>query len=86
MFYVYIIESLATLTWYYSFTERNPEERLIEHNGNHHHFTANKGPWKLIFVRSFEMKTHALLFERKLKSLHNKDFIRAEFSQHFLKQ
>ena len=84
MFYVYIIESEVTSRWYYGFTERNPEERLIEHNGNHHHFTANKGPWKLIFVRNFENKGDALKFEKKLKSLRNKKFIKAEFSQYFL--
>jgi predicted GIY-YIG superfamily endonuclease len=44
MFYVYIIESIATLSWYYGSTERDPVERLVEHNGNHHHFTANKVP------------------------------------------
>jgi putative endonuclease len=86
MFSVYIIESEATLVWYYGFTERNPAERLIEHNGNHHHFTAHKGPWKLIFVRNFEHKADALKFEKKLKSLRNKKFIQAEFSKYFLKK
>jgi predicted GIY-YIG superfamily endonuclease len=63
-----------------------PVERLIEHNGNHHHFTAHKGPWKLIFVRNFEHKADALKFEKKLKSLRNKKFIQAEFSEYFLKE
>ena len=52
---------------------------LIEHNGNRHHFTANKGPWKLIFVRAFDNKSDALKFERKLKSLRNKKYIQAIF-------
>ena len=86
MFYIYIIESTSTLRWYYGFTERIPMERVIEHNGNHHHFTANKGPWKLIFVRVFENKGEALKFEKKLKSLRNKRFIRAEFADYFLKE
>jgi putative endonuclease len=81
-FYVYIIESTTTFKWYYGFTEREPKERLIEHNGNHHHFTAHKGPWKLIFIRIFEDKTEALKFEKKLKSLRNKKFIQAEFLTH----
>jgi putative endonuclease len=84
MFYVYIIESSVTSSWYYGFTERDPLERLAEHNGSHHHFTANKGPWKLIFIRNFEVKSDALKFERKLKSLRNKVFIQAEFSEYFL--
>jgi len=44
---------------------------LDEHNENHHYFTANKGPWKLIFFRSFEKKKEALTFEKRLKSLCN---------------
>ena len=86
MSYVYILESLTTSKWYYGFTERTPEERLMEHNGNHHHFTANKGPWKLILIRIFEMKSEALGFEKRLKSLRNKKFIQAEFSEYFLRE
>jgi putative endonuclease len=84
MFYVYIIQSITTSKWYYGFTERSPIERLSEHNGNHHHFTARKGPWKLIFIRSFENKVDAMAFEKKLKSLRNKTFIRTVFSEYFL--
>ena len=84
MYYVYILESLKTLYWYYGFTERRPEERLIEHNGNHHHYTANKGPWVLIFVRQFDNKKEALVFEKKLKLLRNKEFIRKEYQQYFI--
>jgi putative endonuclease len=84
MFHVYIIESETTNKWYYGFTERIPMERLLEHNGNHHHFTANNGPWKLIFTRNFENKKHALSFEKKLKPLRNKKFIVKEFTAYFL--
>jgi len=86
MFYVYIIASLTTPAWYYGFTERNPEERLKEHNGNHHHYTANKGPWELIFMRRFENKKDALSFEKKLKSFRNKEFIAREYAQYFIKR
>ena len=86
MFYVYIIESLTTLSWYYGYTERNPIQRLREHNGGHHHFTANKGPWKLIFLRDFENKKDALSFEKKLKKLRNKHFITIEYAAYFLKE
>jgi len=84
MFYVYIIQSVSNLNWYYGFTEREPSERLIEHNGNHHHFTAHKGPWQLIFIRAFDNKKDALIFEKKLKSLRNKEFILREYQQYFL--
>ena len=83
MYYVYIIESESNSKWYYGFTER-PEERVKEHNGKHHHFTADKGPWKLIFLRKFVYKHDALSFEKKLKSLRNKDFILREYAEYFL--
>jgi putative endonuclease len=86
MFYVYIIESSVTAKWYYGYTERNPLERLKEHNYNHHHYTANKGPWDLIFVRQFDNKNEALLFEKKLKSVRNKDFIKREYFQFFIER
>jgi putative endonuclease len=84
MLNVYIIESIATLKWYFGLTDRTSKDRLAEHNGNHHYFTANKGPWKLIFVRSLENKTDAMGFEKRLKSLRNKIFIRKEFPRYFL--
>ena len=83
MFCVYIIESLSTSKWYYGYSQR-PHERLKEHNGNHHHYTANKGPWKLIFLKSFENRLEAVAFEKKLKALRNKEFISKEFAQYFL--
>ena len=83
MFYVYIIESVSTSKWYYGHSER-PHERLREHNGNHQHYTANKGPWKLIFLKSFENRHEAVAFERKLKALRNKEFISKEFWEYFL--
>jgi putative endonuclease len=85
MFYVYIIESKTSAKWYYGFTER-PEERIKEHNGDHHHYTANKGPWKLIFLREFENRYEALQFEKRLKKLRNKKFIFREFAAYFLQR
>jgi putative endonuclease len=85
MFYVYIIESIANLKWYYGFTERL-SARLQEHNSNNHHYTAHKGPWELIFLREFDNKKDALVFEKKLKSLRNKEFISKMYVNYFLKR
>jgi putative endonuclease len=84
MFYVYIIQSETNSSRYYGFTERKPKNRVIEHNGNPHHYTANKGPWVLIFLREFDSKREALLFEKKLKSLRNKEFIQREYALYFI--
>ena len=86
MCFVYIIESQTTFSWYYGFTESKPDERLTEHNGNHRHYTANKGPWVLIFFREFEEERDALAFEKKLKSLRNKTFITREYCSYFLRR
>ena len=86
MFHVYIIQSIATGKWYNGFTARDPGERVVEHNGNHHHFTGQKGPWKLIFIRAFETKGEALMFEKKLKSLRNKKFIYEQCAEYFLRE
>jgi predicted GIY-YIG superfamily endonuclease len=40
---------------------------------------------KLIFLRCFENKKDALRFERKLKSLRNKEIIAKEFGGYFFK-
>jgi predicted GIY-YIG superfamily endonuclease len=66
--------------------ERKPDERVLEHNGNHHHYTVNKGPWALIFLREFNTKVEALVFEKKLKSLRNKDDIKMECGSYFIRR
>jgi putative endonuclease len=84
MFHVYIIESESTGKWYYGCTERLTE-RIHDHNTNHPHYTGGKGPWKLIFRRSFADKSEALAFEKKLKGLRNKEYIKRAFPEYFLK-
>jgi putative endonuclease len=83
MHYVYIIASDSTDKWYYGYTERI-EERIIEHNYNHTHFTGGKGRWRLIFKRGFENKTEALQFEKELKKLRNKNYIKKQYAQYFV--
>jgi putative endonuclease len=84
MFHVYIIESESSGKWYYGYTQRI-HERISDHNTNHSHHTGGKGPWKLIFQRSFEDQSEALQFEKKLKSLRNKAYLQREYAEYFLK-
>lgn len=83
MFYTYIIESERSGMWYYGHSE-NVEKRLVEHNNNQNKSTRKKGPWKLIFERSFDSKLEANRFELKLKSLKNKEYIKREFIEFFI--
>jgi putative endonuclease len=83
MFYVYIIESESSRKWYFGYTEQL-ESRLKYHNTNHNHYTGGKGPWRYIFQRPFIEKTDALLFEKKLKRLGNKEYVKREYAEYFL--
>ncbi|XOV92786.1 MAG: GIY-YIG nuclease family protein [Bacteroidota bacterium] len=83
MYYVYIIESESDTRWYIGYSE-NLETRIADHNNNRSKYTRNKGPWKLIFKMSFVQKTEALKFERKLKKLKNKNYIKSNFLEYFI--
>ena len=64
--FVYIIYSKSADIFYRGYTA-NPQKRLIQHNLNESKYTANKGPWSLVFLQSFLSKKEALIRERKLK-------------------
>jgi len=83
LFYVYIIESLTTGNWYYGFSN-DLDQRLEFHNKGLNKSTANRGPWKYIFIREFNTKTEALKFEQYLKRTRNKAYIRKQFAPYFL--
>ena len=61
-------------------------------NGNKYYYAVaaydynGKGPWKLIFLRTFDNNLDANRFELKLKKLRNKKFIRNEYSKFFLNE
>ncbi|MBY5957603.1 GIY-YIG nuclease family protein [Membranicola marinus] len=65
-FYVYIIYSSYHNIYYKGFST-NIGKRLLQHNNDESRYTAKKGPWKLVFVQSFDNQTQALKRERSLK-------------------
>ena len=67
MFYVYILESESNGTLYIGQTQE-PEKRLADHNRGGSPYTKGKGPWKQIYLKSFDTRSEALGFEKKLKS------------------
>ncbi|MDP5198725.1 MULTISPECIES: GIY-YIG nuclease family protein [Flavobacterium] len=71
MFYVYIIYSKTFDVYYKGFSE-NVDQRLIYHNENRSKYTANKGPWELVYLKGFETKREALIEELRLKKLNRK--------------
>ena len=68
MIYVYIIYS-EKLNVYYKGVTENPERRLLEHNANKSRYTAEKGPWRIVYLKEFESKREALIEEKRLKRL-----------------
>ena len=83
MFYVYIIESASSGRWYYGSTT-DPKERLAYHNKGWNRSTRGRGPWKLIFLRTFEREINAREFEFQLKRLRNKEYVRKKYREYFL--
>jgi len=83
MYFAYIIESRSTQKWYYGSTS-DLDRRLDGHNKGLNVSTRNRGPWKFIFVKSFETEKEASDFELYLKKSSNKEFIRRQFSEYFL--
>ena len=83
MYSVYIIEGEKGL-WYYG-SSANVEQRVNDHNSNRANFTRFKGPWTLIFRRDFTNKVEAVKFERELKRIKNKNYIRTAFAKFFMK-
>jgi putative endonuclease len=69
-YYVYIIKNSDDI--YYKGYTQTPLKRLEEHNSGKSFYTKNKGPWQLIFLISFKLKSEALAFEKMLKRQHHK--------------
>ena len=67
-FYVYIIYS-STVNEYYKGVSEDPLRRLNEHNFNKSRHTAEKGPWVMVYLHSYETKREALIEELRLKRL-----------------
>ena len=63
---VYILQSEISGVFYKGYTS-NLESRLWEHNNGLSRYTKDKGPWKLVYTKSFDNKKDALIFERKIK-------------------
>ena len=82
-YYTYIIESITNQRWYIGHTN-DIDRRLSEHNSGQNKSTKGKGPWKLIFLRTFDNNLDANKFELKLKKLRNKKFIKTEYTEFFI--
>lgn len=74
MYYTYIIQSESTGKLYIGQTN-NIRARINKHNSDKNFSTKNKGPWTLLFSKEFDTRSVAMLFEKKLKSYKNSNYI-----------
>ena len=75
MFYVYVLKSLKTGTFYKGQTN-NIEKRLYEHLSGQVKSTIKLVPIELFFVQICESRSEAMNMEKFLKSGHGRDFIK----------
>ena len=78
MFYVYLIESEKHGIFYIGQTN-NIEERLKYHNRGKCTYTKNKGPWILIACKQFTTRSEAMIEEKRIKNLKNKQAVKEAF-------
>jgi len=78
MFYVYLIKSEKHGTFYIGQTN-NVKERLKYHNRGKCIYTRNKGPWRLIACKEFATRSTAMIEEKRIKKLKNRQAVLSEF-------
>ena len=74
-FFTYILESQKIGKFYVGFTE-NIDARIRKHNSGGSRWTKRGIPWKIVYTKKFENKRDAIKYEKFLKNLKNKDFIK----------
>jgi putative endonuclease len=68
MYYVYVLGSTKNLKRYVGFTQKNPTNRLSEHNFGSNAWTRANRPFKLVYSEKILTKQAALKREKFLKS------------------
>jgi putative endonuclease len=64
-FWTYIIQNEAG-TYYVGHTD-DLDQRLDFHNTGQSHYTARKGPWKLVYSEAFDSRSLAMKRESEIK-------------------
>jgi len=67
-YWIYVLRSLKTNKRYISFSSKNPDQRLKEHNLGSNKWTRANKPFILIHKEKFQNKTETIKREKFLKS------------------
>jgi putative endonuclease len=68
MYYIYVLRSLKNKKRYVGYTQKDPRERLHDHNTGSSTWTRQNGPFEFIYSESFFDKRSALAREKYLKT------------------
>jgi putative endonuclease len=68
MYIVYFARSQSNNKIYVGITEKDPQQRVTDHNNGSNKFTRHNGPFKLAYYESYVCKTDALKREKYYKS------------------
>jgi putative endonuclease len=74
MYYTYVLYS-STKGIYYIGQTNNLQDRILRHNQNRNKYTKGKGPWELVFSRSFGTRREAVELEQSLKKFRNRTYL-----------
>ena len=74
MYFVYILQSESNQHYYIGQTQ-DLELRLIKHNSNGNTSTRNKGPWKIVYSKSYETRAEAIKEESRIKKQKSRKYI-----------
>ena len=79
MYFVYVLKSYKNGKYYIGQT-KDLSKRIQEHNSNNNkkQFTANNGPWRLLFYEKFITRSDAIKQEKFLKSGRGREYIRSK--------
>ena len=81
-FYVYILQSEVTGTYYKGFTT-DIVKRLNDHNFGSTRYTSKNRPWKLVYLEELPSKREALIREKQIKQF-NTVYLNRLIDQHKL--
>ena len=74
-FYVYIIANAVDADLYKGLTE-NPGQRLLDHNEGRSAYSSTKEGWYYVFLKKFEFKREALIYEKRIKRLNRNSLLK----------
>ena len=81
---IYVLLSQKNGKQYIGYTQKEPANRLYEHNHGSNAWTKQNGPFDLIYSETFSSRKTALKQETYLKSAEGRRFLKKETGGHSL--